>query len=135
MIPNRCAKTRVKMDETIVQVYSCFVNHPRELPVEEWKLLGDVLVDKFSAKLLGWYDTGWLTHHDTIIAASIKGDVDERSAKYIRNVQQKLAENPYLNESDPPPPDAGESSDNTRSESKGHISTTLLASFEKLSVD
>jgi len=152
MIPNRCAKTRVRLDEdTVVQAYSCFVNHPRELPPDEWKLLGDVLVDIHSAKLLGWHDTKWFTNHDdTILAAKIDADVDERSANFIRSVQQRLAENPYtpptddihevnevneVHEEDETSPDALSSSDNTHSESKGHTSTTLQASFEKLTVD
>ena len=139
MIPNRCAKTRVNTGDTVVQVYSCFVNHPKELPPEEWKLLGDVLVDKYSAKLLRWHDTAWVTHHDTIVAAKIDADVDERSANYIKVVRSRLAENPYEEptvEAAPAEstPDEPESSDNTHSESKGHTSTTLHASFEKLSV-
>ena len=142
MIPNRCAKTRVRLDEdTVVQAYSCFVDHPRELPPDEWKLLGDVLVDVHSAKLLGWHDTKWFTNHDdTILAAQIDADVDERSANFIRTVQQRLAENPYtppedVNEEDETTPDAPSSSDNTHSESKGHTSTTLQASFDKLTID
>ena len=142
MIPNRCAKTRVRLDEdTVVQACSCFVNHPRELPPDDWKLLGDVLVDVHSAKLLRWHDTKWLTHHDTILAAQIDTDVDERSANYIRSVQEQLAENPYtppedeVNEEAETTPDAPSSSDNTHSESKGHTSTTLQASFENLSGD
>ena len=142
MIPNRCAKTRVRLDDDrVVQAYSCFVNHPRELPPDEWKLLGDVLVDVHSAKLLGWHDTKWFTNHDdTILAAQIDADVDERSANFIRTVQQRLAENPYtppedVNEEAETPPDALSSSDNTHSESKGHTSTTLQASFDKLTID
>ena len=143
MIPNRCAKTRVQLGDTVVQVFSCFVDHPRELPEEEWTLRDDVLVDVHSSKLFGWHDVGWITHHDTIVAAKISSDIDERSIRFIQTVKEKLAENPHRpdepdepdepNVTDVTPPDPA--SDNTRPESKARSATTLQSSFEKLSVE
>tara|TARA_B100001250_G_scaffold193861_1_gene166627 strand:+ start:8388 stop:8816 length:429 start_codon:yes stop_codon:yes gene_type:complete len=137
MIPNRCAKTRVQLsDDTVLPVYSCFVDRPDALSEDQWVRMDDVLVDTYSREVLGWHDVGWIMQDDTILAAKVEGDIDPRVDAFVKETRALIAQEPLKGETKEVTT-APQLSGSIPQESKEHTSTTpqsLEDAMETLSV-
>ena len=128
MLPNLCAKVRVQLvDDHILPVYSCVVNHPRLLPQDEWKLVEKTLIDIHSIKILKYHDWGFVKHHDTVVGAKLGSDLHDDAKAYLDQIVEDLQEET-----------SGESKngcasptfDSTPPKSTSNTSTKSLASLE-----